>query len=306
MMKLTVTVIALFALVFVVPSSSAAARVVKGEQRSFASAQVASDALAAAVKASDIAELRRIFGPDADSLGSGDAAEDAAALSRLADAIEESFYVVETGSAARLYVGADNWPFPVPLLKAADGSWSFDAAAGCAEVLDRRIGRNELTAVAVLRALVDAQDEYAAADRDGDGVFEYAQRFVSSASGRDGLYWATGEDEEPSPLGPLVGAAEVAGSSGRDGRPFFGYTFKLLTRQGPLAPGGAMDYVVNGDLTRGFAVLAAPAAWSQTGLTTFIVGPDGVVLQKDLGERTTELVASISALDPDDSWTPVR
>jgi hypothetical protein len=298
MTRLTRTLCAIAAALVIAAPASVSARQLGGEQTTFASAQAAADGLAAAVKARDVAALMRIFGPDAEQLGSGDVAEDAAALERLAAAVEESFYVVESGATARLYVGADNWPFPVPLARGADGTWSFDTVAGRAEVADRRIGRNELAAMAVVAAIVDAQDEYASADRDVDGVLEYAQRFVSSVGARDGLYWETAEDEEPSPLGPLVGAAE--------GRPFFGYNFKLLTRQGPRAPGGAMDYVVDGNMTRGFAVLAFPAVWGETGRTTFVAGPDGVVLQKDLGAKTADAAAALSAFDPDATWTPAR
>jgi hypothetical protein len=189
-----------------------------------------------------------------------------------------------------------------------DGKWFFDTAAGEEELLNRRIGKNELATLEVVRAYVDAQREYASADRDGNGVLQFAQHFLSSPGKKDGLYWPPDLDGEISPLGPLVANAESKGYrlKGRDSEgnyePYNGYYFKILTRQGKNAPGGAYNYVINGNMIGGFALVAWPAEYGKSGIMTFIVNQQGFIYQKDLGEKTTKLASSMKRYDPDSSW----
>ena len=206
-------------------------------------------------------------------------------------------------------VGNEAWPFPIPLVKSGD-TWRFDTAAGAAELLNRRIGRNEITAISVARAYVDAQREYAAKDRTGSGVGVYAQKVASEPGKHDGLYWEETSPADRSPLGPLVADASSEGyspSQGGEGpRPYHGYFYRILTAQGAAAPGGAKSYIKDGQMTGGFALVAYPAEYHSSGLMTFIVGPQGVVFQKDLGEKTAELGKAMTEYNPDDTWTPAR
>jgi hypothetical protein len=212
----------------------------------------------------------------------------------------------QEGGTAILNLGDDGWPFPIPLVK-EEGGWRFDTETGKEELFNRRIGRNELRALAVLRGLVEAQFEYASEDRTGAGK-EYAQRLASSEGKRDGLYWRTAEGEPDSPIGPLVADAVKEGYGGsKEGegpRPYHGYLFRLLTAQGPNAPGGAKSYLKDGRLTGGFAFLAYPGEYGNSGVMTFLVNQQGVVFQKDLGEESAKLAAEIQAYDPDASWDP--
>jgi hypothetical protein len=206
-----------------------------------------------------------------------------------------------------LEVGADAWPFPIPLVKAANG-WHFDTEAGLEELLNRRIGRNELDVLRVMRAYVQAQRDYASRDRDGDEVLEYAQRLFSSAGQADGLYWPPDLNGEISPLGPLFAYAQAEGYGTRlpatqtGPRPFHGYLFKILTRQGKGAPGGKYNYIINGNMIGGFALVAWPAEYGESGIMTFLVNQQGRVLQKDLGSSTARIVRKLSAYGPDRSW----
>jgi hypothetical protein len=188
--------------------------------------------------------------------------------------------------------------------------WRFDTAAGAAELLNRRIGRNELTAISVARAYVDAQREYASKDRTGNGTGVYAQKVASEPGKHDGLYWEETNPADQSPLGPLVADASTEGyspSQGGEGpRPYHGYFYRILTAQGAAAPGGAKSYVKDGQMTGGFALVAYPAEYKSSGLMTFIVGPQGIVFQKDLGEKTEELGKAMTEYNPDDTWTPAR
>jgi hypothetical protein len=203
-----------------------------------------------------------------------------------------------------LIVGKSDWPFPIPIVKDRQ-KWVFDAEEGKEEILDRRIGNNELSAIQVCKAIGDAQHDYALLDPNGDGVHEYAQRFASDAGKHNGLYWPTAEGEAPSPLGELVAAASEEGYSFKpDGpTPYHGYYYRILTAQGPHAPGGELDYMTKGKMVVGFAVLAYPAEYNNSGITSFIMGADGVVYQKDLGKETDKLVAAMTAFDPGEGWT---
>ena len=208
-------------------------------------------------------------------------------------------HAIETVDAthARLSVGTDPWTFPVPLVKGAKG-WAFDLEGGKAEIRTRAIGRNELAAIASALAYHDAQVEYAGLDRDDDGVLEYAQKFVSSDGGHDGLYWADDDSGQVSPLGPLFGDATPKGE-------WHGYHFQILAAQGPSAPGGAYDYRIGKNMSRGFALVAWPAKYGETGIESFIVSHDGQVFQKDLGPKGEQAVRAMKAFDPDSSWTEV-
>ena len=206
-----------------------------------------------------------------------------------------------------LVVGANEWPLPIPLVQ-KDGKWVFDTEAGREEILARRIGKNELEAISILRGLIEAQVAYAGQDRDGDGVREYAQKVVSTKGQKDGLYWPTepGSDEEQSPLGPLVGSLSEYLSAESKKAPFNGYYWKLLKAQGPNAPGGAHSYVINGNMIAGFAVVDVPADYMQTGVMTFYVSHHEKFLEKDLGENGLEVVKAMTAYDPDETWTEVE
>jgi hypothetical protein len=213
--------------------------------------------------------------------------------------------VIEPDQSATLYLGPNNWPMPIPLVKNSSGSWYFNTEDGTKEILYRRVGRNEMDATDTLHAFVDAQMEYASATRDGDKVKHYANKLMSDEGKHDGLYWKTSGSETPSPIGPLLAGAADEGYTRKQGQPnpFHGYIFRLLTRQGPAAKGGARDYTANGQLTRGFAVLAYPAEYRNSGVMTFIINQDDVVYQKDLGPDTAKEAAAISEFNPDDTWT---
>ena len=203
-----------------------------------------------------------------------------------------------------LVVGEEAWPLPIPLVKEG-GSWRWDTDAGAEELINRRIGRNELNVIAVCRAYVAAQTEYEERDRDGDRVREFAQRVGSTPGKRDGLYWKPdpGPSAEESPLGALVAAA--GRRPGENPEPFYGYRFRILTRQGDHAPGGAHNYIINGNMIAGFALIAYPAERGSTGIMSFLVSREGVVYEKDLGASTAEVVSYITAYDPDDTWVKV-
>ena len=278
-------------------------------QRTFAAPDDAAAALVDAIKRDDVNGLRAIFGPDADALlDSGDPVEDAAARKRFADAAAAQMRIERHGDTrAEVVVGADDWPFPVPIVKHGD-AWRFDTAAGEDELVNRRIGRNELRAIETCRAFVDAQRDYAIADRDGKGAGAYAMKVLSSPGAHDGLYWTTPEGEPTSPLGPFVAAASQEGYRGRRSEtpePFHGYYFRVLKAQGPSAPGGAKSYVQAGRMTGGFALVAYPATPGVSGIMTFIVNHNGIVFQKNLGRKTADIAGRMTRYDPDRSWTPV-
>jgi len=273
-------------------------------QQTYNTPQAAVDALVAAAKADDEKAALAVFGKAGeDIVSSGDKVSDEAIRKRFVESYDAKHQIAMDGDAkATLVIGQNDYPFPVPLVRKA-GLWSFDTEAGRREVLVRRIGRNELNAIQTSLAYVDAQDEYAAKDR-GAGVGVYAQRFVSEPDKKNGLYWPTAAGEEESPLGELFAAASKQGYRAGEGRtPYHGYYYKILTKQGPAAPGGAHDYVVNGKMIGGFALVAYPAEYRNSGVMTFLVNYDGTVYQKDLGRDTTALAEEMTAYNPDKTWT---
>ncbi len=277
--------------------------------RAFATSEEAVAALVAAVKTRDPQSLRPLFGPAVESLVNPDRVQATNEFTAFVAALDQTHRLVrEATGKCVLEVGATFWPFPIPLVQRG-GQWFFDTEAGKEELLNRRIGRNELAVLGVMRAYVDAQREYASRDRDGDAVLEYAQRLASSPGTKDGLFWPTELDGELSPLGPLVAQAQL-GSYDLEARaatpsrePFHGYCYKILQRQGKHAPGHKYDYVINGNMIGGFALLAWPAEYAQSGIMTFIVNQQGRVYQKDLGPETSKLALSMKAYDPDSTWT---
>jgi len=270
-------------------------------QRSFASPQAAVDALFDAVVSGDRRELRPLFGADTPRIAP---IPDDATMAAVRDAFVRSWsggHAIEPQGEgrARLTLGASAWPYPLPVVRGADGRWSWDTRAGLREMDARRIGRNEIAAMAALHLYVDAQNTYARVDRNGDGVAEYARRLGSTPGKRDGLYWATAPGEPPSPLG--LQALETAEGVTR-GAPFRGYRFRALTAQGPAARGGAMDYLSGGRLLRGFAAIATPASYGRSGLRTFVINHDGRVFSRDFGPHTGTLAAQVTRFDPGAGW----
>lgn len=280
-------------------------------QRTFASAEDAVAALVDAAKADDTATLLAIFGPEGhDILLSGDPVEDEHARERFLVRAGERTHLERVGDDfAVLSLGNDDWPFAIPLMK-GDRGWYFDTAAGKNEILNRRIGRNELYTIDVCREYVAAQRDFARRHAGAEGDVEYAQRLRSTPGKQDGLYWETTGGEEPSPMGPLLASAEAEGyGRGRDrgsqSNVFHGYRYRIIKMQGPDAPGGRKSYVSGGRMTDGFALAAWPASYGSSGVMTFIVNQQGVVFQKDLGPNTEILGRAITTYDPDDTWTPV-
>ncbi len=274
----------------------------------FATPQEAVASLTAAVKAQSQDALRSIFGPAVETMENPDRVQATNEYNAVGAALDQGHRLVrESDTKYVLEMGTNQWPFPIPIMQ-QNSRWYFDTAAGKEELLNRRIGKNELEVLEVMRAYVDAQREYATRDRDGDEVLEYAQRLASSPGTQDGLYWPPDMGEEASPLGPFVAQAQAEGyfsetpGSKASPEPFHGYLFRILTRQGKHAPGGKYDYVINGNMIGGFAMIAWPAEYGASGVMTFIVNQQGRVYQKDLGEKTAKLVRKIDAYDPDPSW----
>jgi hypothetical protein len=278
-------------------------------QRKFDSAEGAANALADAVRKESPKDVLEVVGAKAKDwlLTSGDIADREEWRIFLAAYDRKHSIDASVDGKALLSVGEDPWLFPAPIVRDKAGKWSFDAAAGREEILNRRVGRNELDTIQSLLAIVDAQREYAAADADGNGLKDYAVRFASSAGKKDGLYWETAEGQPRSPLGPLVAKAVQEGYAEKvkTGKvePYQGYLYRMLTAQGAHASGGAFDYIVNGRLFGGFAVIAYPAQYGNTGVKTFIVNHEGEVYEKDLGPSTLELARRIKRFDPDKTWT---
>ena len=279
----------------------------------FSSPEEATRALVTATQAKDQNSLGRIFGPGIKDLLSGDTVSDANDLSDLAAFISEGTKLEkESDQKVTLMVGNDEWPFPVAIIKTGD-RWSFDTANGIEEVHARRIGGNEIDATIACRAYALAQyDYFNKGDWDEDQVSEYALKLLSSAGKKDGLYWEVVGDEEQSPLGPLVARAVDEGYTRKNGSgtqtaaPFRGYYFKILTRQGLSAPGGAYNYIINGNMIAGFALVAYPATWNNSGVMTFVVNQEGRVYEKNLGPRTTQIAAAMTEYNPDSTWSLVR
>ncbi|MBV8866500.1 MAG: DUF2950 domain-containing protein [Acidobacteriaceae bacterium] len=274
----------------------------------FASPDEASNALLAAAKSGDRNALLQIFGPSSgEIIFSGDPVQDKSIAQRFAAGYEQMHrWRKMTDGSQVLMVGVDNFPFPIPLKKNGDGKWFFDTAAGKDEILSRRIGRNELAIIDACRAIADAQAEHFSQLHDGDGTKQYAMKFISDPGKQNGLYWKSPEGQPESPLGPLAAFATSEGYSGKptSHTPFHGYYFHMLKGQSDKAQGGAKDYVVNGKMTGGFAFVAYPAEYGNSGVMTFIINQDGVLFQKDLGKTTAETATAMSKFDPD-GWTPV-
>jgi hypothetical protein len=295
-------------------------------QSTFSSADDALRALVSAAKAKDSDALAKIFGPDYDQLLSGDDVEDANDRDEFAVAVGESAQLQKIDdSRYTVTVGKDNWPTPIPLVQ-NDGKWLFDTKAGLDEVINRRVGENELSAIATCRAYAVAQWEYfTEGDWDHDGVAEYAPNLVSTPGTHNGLYWETSEDDTPSPLGKLIAAAQAkgygpnaseTGAAGKGGSnketpeidhaPYHGYYFRILTRQGPHAPGGKYNYVINGNMIAGYALVAYPDKWGNSGVMTFIINQQGRVYQKNLGPTTAKLASALTEYNPDPTWKLVE
>jgi hypothetical protein len=276
--------------------------------KTFATPEDGGKALVAAVRAGDRDALLAIFGQQSkDLIFSGDAAQDKVSFERFTDAYDTmNRWRKQTDGSEVLYLGSDNNPFPIPLKKNAAGQWYFDTAAGKDEILARRIGDNELAVIGVLAAMGDAQVEYLSQSH--DGAKQYAQKIVSDEGKQNGLYWKSPEGQPKSPLGPLAAyAAATEGFTPEAGKqqPFHGYFYSVLTKQGADAKGGAKDYIVNGKMTGGFAFLAYPEKYGETGIATFVINQNGIEYEKDLGKGTTEAAKAITEFNPDKSWKPV-
>ncbi len=281
------------------------------KQKKFKSPEEAVKSLVDAVKRDDTKELLAIFGPAGkEIIFSGDEVADQRGRDRFVKGYEEMNKLVkEDDKRIILRVGNEDWPFPIPIVKVGE-NWRFDTREGKEEILNRRIGRNELNAVQVCLAYVDAQREYALKSREGGGLLEYAQKFVSEKGKKDGLYWEAKEGEEQSPLGPLAAKAVKEGYTGKKSgdkpAPYHGYYYRILKAQGKNAPGGEYDYVVKDKMIGGFGLVAYPAEYGNSGIMTFIVNHDGVVYEKDLGRETEKISTDTKKFDPDKTWKEMK
>jgi hypothetical protein len=288
---------------------------VAGGAQPFDSPREAVDALVTAIRADDIERLAAIMGEGSkEILSSGDDVADRTKRQQFLALYDQRHQIAigrpgdDADDATRtLIVGNADWPFPIPLVRSGS-HWVFDAAAGRDEIINRRVGENELTTIQVCKAIADAQREYALSYSDAGGVRQYARKILSDEGKRNGLYWPTAPGEAQSPLGELVAEASAQGYVRKETgpTPYHGYYYRILEAQGPHAPGGAIEYVVDGKMTLGFAVLAYPADYGSSGVMTFVMGADGVVYQASLGEKTTEIAQQMNAFDPGEGWTPVE
>lgn len=297
-MKPSLVLAAALAALLLAPACASAPR---PRQAQFETPDEAARQLVAALRAGDVAQIEEILGSgNEDLVHSGDDVADRAGQKRFVEAYDAKHAIEENPEGGMtLVVGDHEWPFPIPIVRAGD-AWRFDTAAGRDEILDRRIGRNELDTIQACLAFCDAQEDYALRDFDKNGFLEYADAFLSTPGKRDGLYWEAKEGEEPSPLGPLVAEAVKEGYGGARGspRPYRGYYFRILKAQGPAAPGGARNYVERGCMLGGYALLAVPAEYGNSGVMSFMVSHDRVVYEADLGPDTTTKAAAIEAFDP--------
>jgi len=296
---------ALLAIAFV----SACARNAE-DHRSFDSAQAAVDAFVAALEADDVPALRLLLGPGSeDLLSSGDAVADKKTRQDFLAMYRAKHELVnESDGRTVLQVGENDWPLPIPAVQ-REGRWVLDGAESADELVFRRVGRNELGAIAVCRGFVEAQEEYAAEGRDDNEAGTYAAKLVSDLGQHNGLYWRTADDEPVSPAGPFIAGAAAEGYRGAasgERKPYHGYYYRMLYAQGPNADGGAREYFVNGLLTAGFAAIAWPADYGTSGVKTFIVNQDGIVFEKDLGAETDAIVETIDVFDPESSWMKIE
>jgi hypothetical protein len=305
-----ISVTARYVLLALVIPLGACSKPAKPSSTMFASPEDAGKGLLDAAKSGDQNAILAIFGPGSkEIISSGNAAEDKATVDKFVaayDVMHRWRKMPDDGQI--LIIGADNFAFPIPLKKNSSGEWFFDTAAGADEILSRRIGRNELAVIDICGALADAEAEYFS-QRLADGkTKQYAVKFISDAGQKNGLYWDSPEGQPKSPLGPLVAFATTEGYSVKPDAhtPFHGYYFHMLTGQGSQAPGGAKDYVVDGKMVRGYAFVAYPAEYGNSGIMTFIISQDGILLQKDLGKTTAETAAAMTKFDPDPTWTVAR
>jgi len=282
----------------------------EAKQKTYATPEEAVKDLIASIKSGDAKAVMAVLGQGSkDIVQSGDAVADKAGRERFVKSYEEANQLEKSGdSKVVLSTGKDKWPFPIPIVKTAAG-WRFDAKAGKEEILNRRIGRNELSTMKAIEAYVDAQREYYLRNPQQDKLSHYAQRFVSTQGKKDGLYFPTKAGEPPSPLGPLFESAKAAGyAKGEGGKPtpYFGYHYRILKAQGPDAPGGAYDYSAQGRLIGGHALIAWPATYGNSGVMTFMINHDGVVYQKDLGPDTAAAAQKITKFNPGKTWQRVK
>jgi hypothetical protein len=290
-----------------IPVAQAADAPAATKQRTFASADEAAAALTDAVRARDVKALVAIVGPGSERwLFTGDKVADANDWRIFLSSYEAAHKLEARGEGMVLEVGTDEWPFPAPIVKHGE-RWSFDPKAGSEELVNRRVGRNELDAIQSMLAIVDAEREYARMDADQSGSADYARRFLSTPGKKDGLYWPDQAGSPQSPLGPLVAVAASEGYGKQkpkagERRPYHGYYYKILTSQGPDAPGGAYDYLVSDKLMGGFAVVAWPASYGVSGVMSFLVNHDGVVYEKDLGKQTQSIASATTRFNPDTTW----
>ncbi|HVB33297.1 MAG TPA: DUF2950 domain-containing protein [Patescibacteria group bacterium] len=299
------------------PPGAAGAQTVPSAQPTFSTPEDALQALIAAAKKDDPRVVSKLFGPDGKHLLSGDRVQDRDQLERFAANLETSAQLQKEAAGYTILVGQAHWAFPIPLVSQGD-RWMFDTKAGLQEILDRRIGQDELAAIATCRAYAVAQWEYyTESGGDTQGLAVYAQKFISSPGHHNGLYWETAEGEKPSPLGSLVADARAEGYGRRNSparssaeprrpRPFHGYYFKILTAQGPSAPGGKFSYIINGNMIAGYALIAYPAKWGDSGVMTFIINNQGRVYQKNLGPETSTIAPEITEYNPDPTWQLVQ
>jgi hypothetical protein len=290
-------------------ASLSAAEDAPAAPKTYPTAEAVVDALIAAARSEDLSALITVLGESAEPLvSSGDDVADANARSRLVDQYDQTHELVADGTDKfTLEVGDDGWPFPFPIVKVGD-QWAFDVDAGIDEVVYRRIGRNELGAMEACRGIVEAQKDYASDGHDGLPAGIYAQKLMSDPGKQNGLYWPSQPDERASPVGPFIATAAAEGyrKDAKEGpQPYHGYVYRLLTAQGAAAPGGARSYLKNGQLSGGFAVVAYPVEYEQSGVETFMINQDGVLYQKDLGSKTGELARAIKAFNPDSTWSKV-
>ncbi len=281
-------------------------------QTLFASPEEATGVFKDAVLAKDRRTLVGLFGAEGKQLiFIGDRIEENNDMQAFGERMSEYLHIDRpSDTTAVVHVGKENWPFPIPIVK-SPGGWFFDTVAGRDELLDRRIGEDELNAISVCRAYAAAQQEYARRDPMGDHIVQYAQHVMSRPGKKDGLYWEAGPGEEISPMGPLIAEARMEGypasqPTNSKPHPYQGYIFHILKAQGPAAPGGAMSYIVDGRMTKGFAMVASPSKYGASGIMTFMVGKDAKVFQKNLGDKTPELVTTMTEYNPDPSWAEVK
>jgi hypothetical protein len=281
----------------------------QGNEKTFASPGAAVLALYDAARSNDNQAAAAIFGSSAnDIMHTGDAVADKNMVTSFVTHYDKMHRVVlEPDGTATLYIGAENWPFPISIVKNSSGAWYFDTEAGKKEILYRRVGRNENDAIDILHSLVDAQLDYASQPHDGDTTKHYALKFISDDGKQNGLYWKTSENEDPSPIGPLLVTEASEGYATTQGKstPYHGYYYRILSRQGAAAKGGAKDYIGNGRLSRGFAFVAYPAEYRNSGVMSFIVNQDGVVYEKDLGTDTAKIATAMTEYNPDKTWSKV-